>query len=230
MEFRALLRRCLVLTYACPPESLAPRIAPGLTLDTWRGNAFLAIAMVQTEGLGPGFLPRALGADVFMAGYRAFVRHDSRRGLHILRTSTDRRVMTLLGNFLTQYHYELCRFRLTQQSDGVLWSIRTPNGAADLEVFERDATPALPPDSPFETLQDARRFAGPLPITYGYDPATRSLVSVRGIREQWDPRPASVEVLRNTLPLPGAVLASAFSVRDLPYRWTRGTRIPLEAA
>jgi hypothetical protein len=140
--------------------------------------------------------------------------------------------MVRLGNLLTHYHYRLCRFQLTSQAGGLLWSVRTPGAEADLEIFEHEnAGPApLPAGSPFETLRDARRFAGPLPITYGYESASRSLVSVRGIRTHWEPQPVAVDVRRNNFLAPGAVLANAFSIRNVPYRWTRGVRIPLEAA
>src|SRR5258707_11422553 len=103
-EVPAFSRRSLVLTYAFPPDALAPLLAPGLTLDTWSGHAFLAIAMVQTESLRPSFLPVALGRDFFLSGYRIFVRHGGVRGLQILRSDTDKPVMVLLGNLLTRYH------------------------------------------------------------------------------------------------------------------------------
>ena len=59
MPVRAFFRHCLVLTYAFPERVLAPLLAPGLTLDTWQGLGFLAIAMVQTEGLRPVGVPAA---------------------------------------------------------------------------------------------------------------------------------------------------------------------------
>src|SRR5205814_9620229 len=123
-------------------------------------------------------------------------------------------------------------FEPAPRPGGLLWTVRTPGAKADLDIFEHDdsASVALPAGSPFATLHDARRFAGPLPITYGYDAATKSLVSVRGVRTHWEPRPVSVEVRRNTFVPRGAVLANAFSVRNVPYRWTRGTLISLEAA
>lgn len=52
--------------------------------------------------------------------------------------------------------------------------------------------------------------------------------AIEGVRENWRPRPVAVEVLRNTFfdsaPFENAwpVLASAFQVHDISYRWKRG--------
>jgi hypothetical protein len=59
----AFFRHSLVLTYACEPAVLTTLLPPGLELDTWRGWGFLAIALVETKGLRPEFLPEAAGAE-----------------------------------------------------------------------------------------------------------------------------------------------------------------------
>ena len=94
---RAFFRHSLVLTYALRPEALEPLLPEGLALDTWQGRGFLAIALVQTEGLRPGFLPASMGRDFFLSGYRIFTRlkngpaggAGAKRGLRILRSDTD---------------------------------------------------------------------------------------------------------------------------------------------
>src|SRR6476659_1969984 len=89
LTVRAFFSDCLVLTYAFPDRVLVPLLPPGLTLDTWQGLGFLAIAMVQTEGLRPVGVPAALGQDFFLSCYRIFSRFRtaagrSLRGLRIL--------------------------------------------------------------------------------------------------------------------------------------------------
>src|SRR5438045_3942449 len=103
---RAHFRHSLVLTYAFPAAILEALLPPGLVLDTYREFGFLAIAMVQTQALRPSFCPALLGRDFFLSGYRIFCRYRTRagrtlRGLRILRSDTDRRVMALFGNVLT---------------------------------------------------------------------------------------------------------------------------------
>jgi hypothetical protein len=237
----AFFRHSLVLTYAFPREILAPLLPPGLVLDTYGDHGFLAIALVQTESLRPSFLPQAFGRDFFLSGYRIFTRLDtpasSQRGLRILRSDTDRRWMVWAGNLLTHYHYRLCRAELTEQPFGIHWCIRTPRGQADLDVLARiERRPAaLPAGSPFASSKDARRFAGPLPFTFDYEPETHSIVRIRGVRQHWNPQAVEVDVRKNTFlqqePFCRAtpILANAFHVHHVPYQWTRGVRIPLEA-
>jgi hypothetical protein len=229
----AFFRHSLVLTYALPPEILEPQLAPGLVLDTWRGHAFLAIALVETEGLRPSLLPRALGRNFYISGYRIFTRlarSHSKRGLKILRSDTDMPFMVRAGNWLTHYNYHLSKSTLEEHNGELHWLIETPRCEADLEVVARlKGNPAqLPEGSPFATLAEARRFAGPLPYTFDYEEATGSIIAIRAVRQEWDPQPVEVDVRRNTFlecgPFRRAapILANAFHVRDVPYRWLRG--------
>ena len=233
----AFFRHSLVLTYALPPEILQPLLPKGLVLDLFRGHAFLAIALVQTERLRPSFLPAVMGQDFFLSGYRIFTRLDnaaqSKRGLRILRSDTDRRRMACAGNLLTHYNYRLCETELNTTSGELHWTIRTPRAEADIEVVARltDGPGPLPDGSPFSNLAEARRFAGPLPYTFDYEESTDSIIGIRAIRQQWEPRPVAVDVRRNTFlehePFLGArpILANAFYVHDVPYRWEQGRRL-----
>ena len=237
---QAFFRHSLVLTYAFPRECLEPLLPPRLALDSYRGYSFVAIALVQAQRLRPSFLPAALGRDFFLSGYRIFVRlgngAGSLRGLRILRSDTNRGWLVRAGNFLTHYQYRLCQVELNERPGKIEWNIRTPGQEADLQVVARtdEATAPLPDGSPFLNIKDARRFAGPLPYTFDYEPRTHSMIRIRGVRQGWDPRPVRVEVLQNTFlrqePFCGqrAILANAFYVHDIPYRWDRGMRIPVE--
>src|ERR1700752_1079185 len=159
----AFFRHSLVLTYAFPPETLQPLLPQGLVLDTFRGHAFLAVALVQTEDLRPSFLPAAVGRDFFLSGYRIFTRlagiAQSKRGLRILRSDTDHPWMVCAGNFLTHYNYHLCEATLEERGRREIhWTIRNPRAEADLEVLARltDNPAPLPCTSPFGTLSEAR--------------------------------------------------------------------------
>jgi hypothetical protein len=233
----AFFRHSLVLTYAFPPEILEPLVPKGLELDLFRGHAFLAIALVQTEHLRPSFLPAALGRDFFLSGYRIFTRLGngarSKRGLRILRSDTDRKWMVRAGNLLTHYNYHLCHANVEECDQEIRWTILTPRSEADLEVVARfkEQPAPLPSGSPFATLAEARRFAGPLPHTFEYEEATGSIIGICATRMNWEPQPVAVEVRRTTFleqePFCGAVavLANAFYVRSVPYRWQRGKRL-----
>jgi uncharacterized protein YqjF (DUF2071 family) len=233
LPIAAHFRHSLVLTYAFPPEILRPLLPPGLTLDTHGEHGFAAVALVQTERLRPSFVPAALGLDFFLTGYRIFVRvahAPSLRGLYILRSDANRRVMVTLGNLLTHYRYRLAEVSCVERNGRLEIRVRTPRREADIEVVADLASrpAALPERSPFQALGDARRFAGPLPYTFDYEHASRSIVAVRAVRGTWDPQPIAVEVREATFLASSRfaggkpVLANAFYVGDVDYRWERG--------
>ncbi len=239
LPVRAFFRHCLVLTYAFPERVLAPLLPPGLTLDSYRGLGFLAIAMVQTEKLRPVGVPAALGQDFFLTGYRVFARFRTAegrtlRGLRILRSDADRVLMVHAGNLLTHYHYVKCEARVADADDKLEVRIDT-GGEADLHVIaDLAGKPApLPAGSPFPTLHEARNFAGPLPYTFDYEPETHSIVRIQGVRKRWNPEPVAVEVRqctfleREPFAREQPMLANAFHLQGVPYRWERGVLEPL---
>jgi hypothetical protein len=230
----------LVLAYALPAEALEPFLAPGLLLDTYGDFGFLAVALVETQDLRPAFLPPKLGLNFFLAGYRIFTRYRTPagrtlRGLRILRSDTDRRSMQLFGNLLTHYAYDLSRCDASKKDDKYSIRVSSPKGDADLQV-EADISADAPcplPGSPFPNLREARKFAGPLPFTFDYEQQTHSIIRVEGVRQQWNPRPVSVAVHRNTFLEQDRfrsfrpVLANAFYLENVPYYWKQGIREPL---
>ena len=231
----AFFRHSLVLTYALPPPILEPLLPPGLTLDTHNGSGFVAIAMVQTESLRPSCCPKMLGQNFFLSGYRIFARYKTRagrtlRGLQILRSDTDRRLMVGFGNRLTHYNYRLAKVRVQELADRLEIQVQTPNAEADLHVVaDLRAHPVAPPvGSPFRDFREARLFAGPLPFTFDYEARTHSIVMIEGVRREWKPVPVNVEILQRTFfdqpAFRGAkpIFANAFHVENIPYRWKRG--------
>jgi hypothetical protein len=235
----------LVLTYALPEGVLRPLLPPGLDLDCFEQWGFVAIALVQTHGLKPAFLPGALGQNFFLSGYRIFSKFPTTagvnnkpatlRGLRILRSDTDKPFMALAGNLLTHYNYHLAKVEVSQQQSALSIKITTPNAEADLEVSaELSSAPAsLPEGSPFSDMETAKHFAGPLPFTFDYEKQTNSIIVIKGVRKQWNPQPVRVDVSRLTFfdreEFRGCepILANAFHVQNIPYSWKRGRRVQL---
>lgn len=249
-------RYSFVLTYALPEEDLKPLLAPGLTLDTYNGWGFVAIAMVQTEKMRPAFFPRFLGQSFFLVGYRIFARYQTLagrnlRGLQILRSETDKPLMVMSGNLFTHYNYHAMRIH-TKQEDGTLnIAISVPKSDPlyhtrsgykfRLRVTADVSKPAtdLPPGSPFPDWAAARRFAGPMPFTFVHERESHSIIRVQGRRKDWNPMPVSADVPTLPFTLPfffrdphgpwggrdvSPVLASAFYIPEVPYRWDKGIR------
>jgi SAM-dependent methyltransferase len=227
----------LALTFSVPAERLRPFLHPGLELDTYHGDTgFLAITLVQTRDLRPGLFPAALGQSFFLTGYRIFVRRRTAsgrnlHGLQVLRSEANRRMMCLLGNALTHYQYHHAHVEMRREGQDLDIAVDSSDGKADLLVRVQLDGGGLPEHSIFSDERAARRFAGPMPFTFSYEPETESLVHIEGERANWHPHLVEAEVVEagflSHLGLDGdAHLASAFYLEDVPYRWSRGVVEP----
>jgi len=230
-EIEAFFESSLVLTYAVPKEQLEQLIPACLRLDTFENKyAFVAVAMVQTKGLRPKGFPKFMGNDFFLIGYRVFVRYTTNagkelRGLYILKSETDKKRMEVLGNIFTHYNYTTTD--IIQTNRQTLCQIQSSQSdfSVTTESQYEEAIP-LPANSPFANWKEARRFAGPLPFTFTYNPNTKQVLIIEGVRQHWIPRPVKVVEHRfsflREIGLEDAVLANTFIITDVPYHWKKG--------
>lgn len=230
----AFFEHSLVLTFAVPKQQLQPLLPDCLVLDTFQDtHAFVAVALVQTKALRPKGFPAFLGNDFFLIGYRIFVRYTTvsgknLRGLFILRSETDKRKMSFMGNLFS--HYKYTTTDIAQVLDGTKLLISSQQSPFRIAVDAHAGPISLPHGSPFADWKEARRFAGPLPFTFTYVPEKKHIVIIQGLREDWTPLP--VEVLDYDLPFltsigcANANLANAFIVRQIPYSWSKGKTEP----
>jgi uncharacterized protein YqjF (DUF2071 family) len=220
----------LVLTYAVPVEELVGKIPECLSLDVFDERwAFVAVAMVKTKALRPKGFPAFMGSDFILTGYRVFVRYSTTagkrlRGLYILKSETDSKRMSVLGNIFTHYNYGTCPMRFERDAQKI--SVISETSGLEVLVSLENTEAALPAGSPFANWKEARRYAGPLPFTFTYDALRKEVLIIEGVRENWTPQP--VEVVRahvgfiEELGIQQAVLANAFVIHDIPYYWKKG--------
>src|SRR5580765_2087862 len=227
----AFFESSLVFTFAMPKEQIQHLIPECLELDTLNGKwAFIAVAMVETKALRPKGFPKMLGNDFFLIGYRVFVRFTndagkSLRGLYILKSETDKKKMEFFGNIFTHYNYTTTD--ITQKRQNGIIEIYSNKSDFKIRIEDpRNESIPLPAGSPFADWKDARRFAGPLPFTFTYNPSKRKVLVIEGMRENWKPMPVKVIdynfTFLSNLKLTGAILANAFSIENIPYQWKRG--------
>jgi hypothetical protein len=227
----AFFESSIVFTYAVPKEQLQRLIPECLHLDTFNDQwAFIAVAMVQTKALRPKGFPKFLGSDFFLIGYRVFVRFNNQagknlRGLYILGSQTDKWGMKFFGNIFTHHHYS--KTDINQNIQNGTTEIISHNSGAHAKITDGDGENiSLPADSPFADWKEARRFAGPLPFTFTYDPAGENILIIEGVRENWKPSPVKVIehsfAFLDQLDLNNVRLASAFIIRNIPYYWKKG--------
>ena len=219
-----------VLTFAVAKEQLQELIPECLELDTLNDQwAFVAVAMVRTTVLRPKGFPKILGNDFFLIGYRIFVRYTNTagkrlRGLYILKSETDKKKMELLGNIFTHYNYTTTD--ITQTVTNQTTTIKSIQSNFEIVIENTNEAISLPPNSPFADWKEARRFAGPLPFTFTYNPATQKVLIIEGVRASWTPQPVQVAEQHisflSSLNLTTVILANAFVIKDIPYFWKKG--------
>jgi hypothetical protein len=227
----AFFESSLVFTFAIPKEQIQHLVPECLELDTLNDkSAFIAVAMVQTKALRPKGFPKILGNDFFLIGYRVFVRFTNQagkslRGLYILRSETNKKKMEFFGNIFTHYNYTTTDIHQNNQNGFTEISSNNSGFKVRIENSEDDNI-SLPAGSPFTDWKEARRFAGPLPFTFTYNSATKEVLIIEGIRENWKPMPVKVIdhsfSFIDNLKLNDVRLANAFIIRNIPYYWKKG--------
>jgi hypothetical protein len=220
----------IVLTFAIPKEILQSHIPECLTLDVYDDKyAFVAVAMVQTNALRPKGFPKFWGNDFFLIGYRIFVRYTNEkgkklRGLYILKSETDNKIMEYLGSVFTKYKYDTTDILIENNAENKI--IKSSKSDFYVNILNQEIDVNLPPNSPFPDCAAARRFAGPLPFTFSYDKDSKQVLIVEGVREHWAQQP--IEITDYHFPFlkekgfSNAVLANAFVIKNIPYSWKKG--------
>ncbi len=228
----AFFESSMVLTFAFPKRQLENLIPDCLELDTFEDTwAFLAVAMVQTKYLRPKGFPKFLGNDFFLIGYRIFVRYTTNagkrlRGLYILKSETDKRKMAFFGNVFTHYHYS--KIDIHREENNGLVEIRSTRSGFKFRADISNKNVVVPEHSPFSDWKEARRFAGPLPFTFTYQPQKKEVQIIEGVRQNWKPKPVAILDYQvsflDTLNLKSPVLANAFIIENIPYYWKKGQK------
>ena len=219
-----------VLTFAVPKEDLQNLIPECLELDTFEDKwAFIAIAMVETSALRPKGLPKFMGNDFFLIGYRIFVKYHTNegkrlRGLYILKSETNKKKMEFMGNIFTHYNYTTTD--ISQSNKNGIQQIKSLKSKFHLQLDSNVDNVSLSMNSPFPDWKTARRYAGPLPFTFTYNDKTKEVLIIQGLRENWEPKPVKVidfdfDFLKNPS-FKNAVLANAFIIENIPYEWKKG--------
>lgn len=226
--------RVVAVSFAFPKEVLRPLVPCGLAIDCYEGFGFVTVALVWTRKLRPCGFPGFLGRNFFLAGTRIFTLLEDEsgrrlRGLKIIRSETDKRTMVWAGNLMTGYNYRLARVNIDEEGTETRIVVKRPDGDVSLDLcFDAQSSdPGLPLGTPFPDWRTARRFAGPMPFTFSPQ-NDGSFVVIEGSRGEWKPRPVRVKSwevgLFHEAHLHGAtpVLANAFVVEDVDYRWGKG--------
>jgi len=133
--------------------------------------------------------------------------------------------MEFFGNIFTHYNYTTTDIHQTSQN-GITEIFSNNSGFKVIIEDSNDENISLPAGSPFADWKEARRFAGPLPFTFTYSTATKEVLIIEGVRENWKPIPVKVIdhnfSFIDKLKLDDVKLANAFIIRNIPYYWKKG--------
>lgn len=232
-KMKALFRYCYIFTFSIPIKKAESFLHKGLKADSFNGeHAFYTIAIVDTKNLRPAFFPKFLGGSFVLIGHRIFVRLKAKtgkvyRGLQILKSETDSLRMKIIGNFFTHYNYEKSNIQFIRNLSSL--EIINKDSGFKVKIDNSSKEPKLPKESPFISLKEAKKFAGPMPFTFSHLVGDNKLLTVEGKRQTWQVNPIAVQSL--TMPdfalehFPEAKLASAFKIENVDYNWQKGELI-----
>jgi uncharacterized protein YqjF (DUF2071 family) len=224
---QALFRNCHLVNFAVDPSALARVLPAPLVPDVYADRAWLSVVIAQMSSMRPVGVPELLGVTYNQVVYRAVVRHGNARGVHFLRSDTDSRLMSALGNAMSFFAFHHADIALGRQGDAQTVELHSHEGMADIRARFRPAA-QLPPTSVFPDLATAKTQLVELFDAYHprADRPVTDLVSIR--RNDWELAVVNDELGEYALmrdsawfPAGSAVLDSVFAVEDLTYRWNR---------
>ena len=133
--------------------------------------------------------------------------------------------MQLFGNIFTQYNYTTTDITVTKHEESL--HIHSDHSGFEVSIDTKEnETIELPAGSPFPGWKEARRYAGPLPFTFTYNVASKKVLIIEGVRENWTPAPVRVLDYRfsflNEMNFHYMRLANAFIIKNIPYYWKKG--------
>jgi hypothetical protein len=225
LTIRGRIAQCWLFVYRAPAESVAALLPRTMEPVTKGGFAFWNIVVCRLEGIRPVPLPAAIGLGYWHVAYRIHVRTfkesgEAIEGLFFVRSDSDRRVMALAGNLLTDFNFHLAQVHVVAAPAGVSATIVSPEAAATFEI-DRVSLPQLTPGSPFDSLEAAAR-------ALEYEPAALSghgedAVSVSAVRRDaacWRWKPVAVTHARwQFFDGRDTALELCYEVEPIDYLW-----------
>lgn len=228
LTMRGTLQRCWLFTYQTPEEEARKLLPPELEPVTHLGFAFWNIVVCRIRAMRPKPLPAIAGFGYWHVGYRIYVRFQPSaggplEGLYFLRSDCDSRIMSFLGNRMTDFHFNVAGISLMEKNGLIRLVIDSPDAAAQVQL-DRAPSPRLPSHSAFASLEEAAGFLKYKPFGISI-PAAGQANIVKIVRDEtaWKCRMVHGESLewaylkgRNVKP------ELCFELTPIDYQWNRG--------
>jgi uncharacterized protein YqjF (DUF2071 family) len=125
-------RDLLFAHWPIPAAEMAALLPPGLTLDTWEGEAWVTLVPFRMSGVRPRMVPALPGLSAFPElNVRTYVRMDDKPGVFFFSLDAANPIAVAVARVL--YHLPYFRAEMTCQAQGEAIdydSRRTHSGAA----------------------------------------------------------------------------------------------------
>lgn len=226
---RGVIDRRMLVNFRCDPKALARLVPEPFHPKLVGGFGVAGICLIRLKGLGPRWLPSALGLGSENAAHRIAVEWDDanqlREGVFIPRRDTTSRLNELVGGRLFPgVHHHAC-FQVWESPSRFKIEMHSDDGETRVRVAARLAE-GWTGGSVFASLEDASRFfqAGALGWSAGPEDARFDGLELHTF--DWKMEPLVVERMessffdqRDAFP-PGSVeFDSAFVMRGIEHEW-----------
>lgn len=149
-------RDLLFLHWKVPAELIVPALPPGLTLDTWNGDAWIGLVPFAMRNIRPWWSPPVPGISNFLeTNLRTYVHRDGRDpGVWFFSLDASSRLAVWLARTFWHLNYRFAHMSLTAEGRRRRYSSSRPSrtipGETEIEVelpdesVENESDEALP--------------------------------------------------------------------------------------
>jgi uncharacterized protein YqjF (DUF2071 family) len=235
ITMRGLLDRCWLFCYNTPWEEARSVLPPQLEPVTHRGKAFWGIVVSHIRAMRPWPAPWPLGLSYWHTAYRLHVRlqpevGESVEGLYFVRSDCNSRLMSLVGNLLTDYNFHTAPIRVEQQSDGITVRIESPDYPAEARMSNQRPS-RLPHGSVFSSLDEAAAFLKYKPYGISINKnGTANVVKIVREESLWQSRLLEIRSSQWSF-FDGRTVSPeiCYQVDPITYQWNRGNTVRVRA-
>ncbi len=240
LDMAGRLEDCVLLAYRTPATSVRRLLPPPLEPVTCGEWAFWNVMACRIGAARAKGMPRALGIGYRHVAYRVYVTAplaDGSRldGLYFVRSDADSRLVSAIGNALSDLRFHPARIRFAASEERVDIEVEPRAVPRARGLLRARATPAarLAAGSPFATLAEAERVLTYRPAALHPDASRTRLRLVEVLRPagEWRERPIAVlEARWSFLESLGQIdlhLERATRADPIDYRWRLGCSVAL---
>ena len=226
---RGVIDRRMLVNFRCDPKTLARVVPEPFRPKLVGGFGLAGICLIRLKGLGPRWLPSALGLGSENAAHRIAVEWDDggqrREGVFIPRRDTASRLNELAGGRLFPGVHHHARFQVWESPSRFKIEMHSDDGETRVRVAARLAE-GWPGGSVFTSLDEASKFfqGGAIGWSAGHEGARFDGLELHTF--DWKMEPLIVERVESSFfdnhdafP-PGSIeFDSAFVMRGIKHEW-----------